>query len=696
MEGKNKMRQKGKDIFEFLEKSIEKYKIGYILLLNLLFIVLAYSRNTPYNETNDDTGMAAIASGAYGVENTEYLVFQNIIWGKFLKLFYTFSAGINWYSVWQLLLTVISFVALGYLIMDKIGGVRSLIIYIIILKLYYQEFYLIYQFTRVSMLCCLAGYLLLFYSFTNDKSKRAAVAGGLLVLIGFMIRSGGFKEVTIFAFPVGVCGILLNKKFYPIREKKKVWLEGVLTFVIIGGLLFGANQYNKSYTAQNEEWGNYQEYNRMRAVLQDYGWPDYWPDYTEYQEEYEKIGISRNDYEMYEEGNLSDADVLDMETLQQLYELKIAVMEENMPGILDYVRYLLSEVIVSQTFFWNLMILVIYFVMYRRSSYDFLMFGNIAVYIFTYVYMYHNNRLVDRVTLPTDFVFLVISLFCLDRANQKKPETYRQMKSALIWIVLFFLLIPGTSRHYMDLSKNRKNAVELYEALEDKSKVFVAGHDVFRWNYYFFSAYKNIPKDFYTNQINMGGWLARTPVLEEIKQKNDIENSFAALLQKDDIYYYTSNSEKMVNRYLEEHYSDGNVGYSVCKVTPVCKFVRYSENFSRKQVYEEGEAVCDGIEKSTALDGYIDITVEFLVPEDSKLLGEKSQFYLEIENLESGECYTYYFCDDLEDWILQVENEITFTIPEGQVFRSMDDLQDKCDVRGMIVQEDDIYVLSGE
>lgn len=696
MEGKNKMRQKGKDIFEFLEKSIEKYKIGYILLLNLLFIVLAYSRSTPYNETNDDTGMAAIASGAYGVENTEYLVFQNIIWGKFLKLFYTFFAGINWYSVWQLLLTVISFVALGYLIMDKIGGVRSLIIYIIILKLYYQEFYLIYQFTRVSMLCCLAGYLLLFYSFTNDKSKRAAVAGGLLVLIGFMIRSGGFKEVTIFAFPVGVCGILLNKKFYPIREKKKVWLEGVLTFVIIGGLLFGANQYNKSYTAQNEEWGNYQEYNRMRAVLQDYGWPDYWPDYTEYQEEYEKIGISRNDYEMYKEGNLSDADVLDMETLQQLYELKIAVMEENMPGILDYVRYLLSEVIVSQTFFWNLMILVIYFVMYRRSSYDFLMFGNIAVYSFTYVYMYHNNRLVDRVTLPTDFVFLVISLFCLDRVNQKKPETYRQMKSALIWIVLFFLLIPGTSRHYMDLSKNRKNAVELYEALEDKSKVFVAGHDVFRWNYYFFSAYKNIPKDFYTNQINMGGWLARSPVLEEIKQKNDIENSFAALLQKDDIYYYTSNSEKMVNRYLEEHYSDGNVGYSVCKVTPVCKFVRYSENFSRKQVYEEGEAVCDGIEKSTALDGYIDITVEFLVPEDSELLGEKSQFYLEIENLESGECYTYYFCDDLEDWILQVENEITFTIPEGQVFRSMDDLQDKCDVRGMIVQEDDIYVLSGE
>lgn len=696
MEGKNKMRQKEKDIFEFLEKSIEKYKIGYILLLNLLFIVLAYSRNTPYNETNDDTGMAAIASGAYGVENTEYLVFQNIIWGKFLKLFYTFSAGINWYSVWQLLLTVISVVALGYLIMDKIGGVRSIIIYIIILKLYYQEFYLIYQFTRVSMLCCLAGYLLLFYSFTNDKSKRVAVAGGLLVLIGFMIRSGGFKEVTIFAFPVGVCGILLNKKFYPIREKKKVWLEGVLTFVIIGGLLFGANQYNKSYTAQNEEWGNYQEYNRMRAVLQDYGWPDYWPDYTEYQEEYEKIGISRNDYEMYKEGNLSDADVLDMETLQQLYELKIAVMEENMPGILDYVRYLLSEVIVSQTFFWNLMILVIYFVMYRRSSYDFLMFGNIAVYSFTYVYMYHNNRLVDRVTLPTDFVFLVISLFCLDRVNQKKPETYRQMKSALIWIVLFFLLIPGTSRHYMDLSKNRKNAVELYEALEDKSKVFVAGHDVFRWNYYFFSAYKNIPKDFYTNQINMGGWLARTPVLEEIKQKNDIENSFAALLQKDDIYYYTSNSEKMVNRYLEEHYSDGNVGYSVCKVTPVCKFVRYSENFSRKQVYEEGEAVCDGIEKSTALDGYIDITVEFLVPEDSKLLGEKSQFYLEIENLESGECYTYYFCDDLEDWILQVENEITFTIPEGQVFRSMDDLQDKCDVRGMIVQEDDIYVLSGE
>lgn len=696
MERKIKIREKVNWFSKFLEKSIEKYKILCVLGVNVLFLLLAYGADIPYNETNDDTGMAAIASGAYGEDYSEYLVFQNIIWGKFLKIFYTLSADINWYSVWQLLLTVISLCVLGDLLLGKVGGVRALLVYIILLKLFYQEFYLIYQFTRVSMLCCLAGYLLVFYSFTNNKFPTHAIMGMLLVFTGFLIRSAGFKEVTIFAFPIGVCAILLNKKFYPIKENKKVWLQGIATFIIAAGLILGADQYNQTVISQSTEWERYWEYNRMRAILQDYGWPDYWLDYAEYQEGYEAIGISRNDYEMYKAGNLSDTDVLDMETVRRLYEMKSKQMEENMPGIFDYLKYIFSDVIVSQTFFINLMIFVLYFVMYKRSCYDFLMLGNMAAYLLCYAYMYYSNRVVERVMVPTDFVLLSVSLFCLDRVNRRSAEEYRDIKGGLAWILLFLLLLPGTSHHYADLKENRLNAVELYEALDDKSRIFVAGHDVFRWNYYFFSAYKNIPKDFYTNQINMGGWLTRTPILEAIKQKNGIENSFEALLQEDNIYYYTSNSEDMVATYLEEHYSSENVGYSICKVTPVCRFVRYSENFSEKRRGTGGEARFICAEESGALEGYVNIKIKFLISENSRLLHKDTKFYLEMENRESGECYTYYFCDNLENWSLQTKNEITFTVPEGQAFSNLDSLRDKCELRGIIQQGDKAYIFQLE
>lgn len=667
---------------------IEQHRKLAVFGINLVFIIIAYCIGQPYNETNDDTGMAAIASGAYG-EDQEFLVFQNVLIGKFLHIFYSINGDLNWYSVFQFLITILSFCVIGYILVEKIGGLRGFLVYILLMKLFYQEFYLIYQFTRVSMLCCLAGYLLLFFYFTNDRTRWEKLLGIILILTGLLIRTASFKEITGFAFFIGVFVILFNKKFYPIKKNRKIWIEGIIVSGIVAVLCIGAMQYNE-HIAQNEEWKEYQEYNRMRAVIQDYGWPDYWPDYDTYQEEYEEMGISKNDYYMYVEGNLSDKDILDMETVEKLYEFKTEKMKEYRPGFLEYIQFTLSDTVVSQLFFINLMILLVYFLLYKRSYYDYLMLANMGMYIIMYAYMYYCNRVVDRVTIPTNAALIIISLFCFDFENKKAITM--EVKNIIVWIGIFLLFVPGTSRHYIELSEGRTDAEELYEALENKEHLFVAGHDVFRWNYYFFDAYKNIPKDFYMNQMNMGGWLARTPIQEKIKEKNGVENIFEALLEKNNIYYYTKKSESMVAAYLKEHYSDGNVNYSICKDIDLCKFVKFTENINTVGLKNVGEASKLSCNQSSRR-SYIDVSLNVKIKKE-KLIGKESQFYLKLKNKETGEYATYYFYDDLEDYILEESNEIFFRIPYTQDLSNVDILTKTYDVEGILQQGEKQYVFS--
>ncbi|MCI8326160.1 MAG: hypothetical protein HFI37_00115 [Lachnospiraceae bacterium] len=675
-------------------KILEEHRIIFILGINLIVILCAYLTNTPYNETNDDTGMAAIASGAYGTDS-EYLVFQNIILGKFFHLFYTINGNWNWYSIFQFLITLSSFCLLGHVLSEKIRGKRFFFVYILLLKLFYQEFYLIYQFTRVSMLCCLTGYLLLFFSFTNNRPRWERIIGGIFVILGLLVRSASFKETTAFAFVIGVTAILLNKKFYPIKEKKKLWVEGTFTFVIMAVLILGVIQYDKFYVAENEEWKQYREYNRMRAVIQDYGWPNSWLNYETYQKEYEKLGISRNDCLMYEKANMSDTDVLDMDTITKLYRLKKEKMKENRPRIADYIRFTLSDTVVSQIFFINLMILLLYLIFYKRSCYDYLMIGNILMYIFSCGYMYYYNRIVDRVMIPTGFVLIVISLFCMDWENRKEVCGYRDARKVTALLAVAFLLIPGVSNHYEELKNARRDAKGLYEELENKENFFVAGHDVFRWNYYFFSAYQNIPKNFYMNQLNMGGWLARTPIQEKIKEKNRIENIFEALLEREHSYYYTDHSEEMVADYLMEHYAKGNVSYAICKVTPVCKFVKFSENFDTKDLKTVGSASVLDVKPNEGAKGYVDVSVKIQIGEKNEpLLGEESQIYLELRDKEQKECTTYYFRDNLEKYLLKKEDKVRFEIPYSEHYSSLERLKERYKIKGILQQGNKQYIFS--
>ena len=53
------------------------------LALNVLFLLIYIYCFVPIQESNDDLAMSFLIEGAYGT-HSEYMIFENILWGKFL------------------------------------------------------------------------------------------------------------------------------------------------------------------------------------------------------------------------------------------------------------------------------------------------------------------------------------------------------------------------------------------------------------------------------------------------------------------------------------------------------------------------------------------------------------------------------------------------------------------------------------
>ena len=115
----------------FISDLIRK-DIFWIFTINLILLIHCLILHTPYNETNDDTGMRALASGAYG-DSGGYLVFINIIIGKGLTFLYNVFPSINWYTLFEIAVVLISFILLGFLLTDKIGKKYGLPAYVLLI-----------------------------------------------------------------------------------------------------------------------------------------------------------------------------------------------------------------------------------------------------------------------------------------------------------------------------------------------------------------------------------------------------------------------------------------------------------------------------------------------------------------------------------------------------------------------------------
>ena len=93
---------------------------GWLVGINLVFLLSILLFCDIKYETSDDFIMASIMSGAIGGEPNPHMIFINIIWGYILLPFYYLNSHISWYLIAQILLCFASCTIFSYMLLEKI------------------------------------------------------------------------------------------------------------------------------------------------------------------------------------------------------------------------------------------------------------------------------------------------------------------------------------------------------------------------------------------------------------------------------------------------------------------------------------------------------------------------------------------------------------------------------------------------
>lgn len=586
---------------EYIVIKLKKEKIFKLLqspffitfIINCIFVFFLYMFNIPLNETNDDTGMAAIVSNAYG-NGSNHMIFSNVIFAFMLKILYFIFPNLNCYSTMQFIITFISFIIIGYIIIKNAGKKLGVLLYILLLSFFAKDFYLIYQFTRVSMFCCISGSILLIFAL-HEHRKKLTIFAFLWTLLGTLIRYKSFISIGPIIFSYALIFILhdaykKNKTFKLLWNNiRKYFLVVIVFFSSMLGCIILDNQFYNS----NEEWKEYKTYNRVRADLLDYGWPESLPDYNLYKEEYQKLNISENDLEFYSLGNLSDEKNLPIDKLEKLLILKEKYtysnynLKELFKSFIEYTRtQTLMQIFIITS--------IIYVLVQTKLSNGVFALLNFLSVLLMYGYLFSLNRVVDRVMIPIIFSAM-IALLCSCKKEDLRYFKLNNSESALLFITTCFIAVTFTSQSYQNRVNEYQtwNVDNLYKKIEQNNDdIYIAARMTFGRNYNFFSSFKSFPENFYSRHISIGGWLDRTPITKKIQQNLSLENIYNDLIERKDVYYYTYYEEFMLETYLKEHYNS-NISLSIADYTignPNIKFIQYNDNnevVNNPQLYNE-------------------------------------------------------------------------------------------------------------
>lgn len=634
----------------YLKEQVNKFKIGkymilkktvfWTIIINSIFAIYALLFFTPYNETNDDIGMNDIVSGAYG-EKSPFMVFSNIIYGYILKGVYSICPDVNWYTVIQLITVFASFVAIGYVLCKKMGNKFGALGLFFLLKVFYSQFYLVLQFTRISVLCCFAGYLLVFYSLSTEQvNKKEVLYGGILLILGYLMRFSGFKVVTLFAFILGIYHLFCDGIIQKPKENYFKLFKYIKTFTILFGIIGICILVNNLAYSRNTEWKEYREYTKIRAELMDYGWPDYY----EYENEYSKLGISENDFNLYSSGNMADDNMLSLEKLKVIEGLK----QPRGFSLIEYGYYWKSRLLHKPFIIALFGVLAVFALVNKFSWRHYLC---IIAEGFTFLgvigYYFYLERMLDRMLNPAILIFMTIILYNFESQYYriKSIGIYGLGVQTVIVLTMSFSLFIGG---YKGEAEKRIDADSLYQLLSNKDNIYVADHRVFFNNSRYFDAYHVSGENLYSNQVNFGGWLARTPILNQTKNELGIDNILNAMGERSNVFFYCEGErEKSVGQYMNEHYYNSTVGYSIYDDLEFCRVVKY-------QVKSEGTLVAQGLGvRSIAnswYNGYYDITVNL---GDINAIQSDSDIYIEAVEKSTGlkKLYRVYLDEIQKGWL---------------------------------------------
>lgn len=547
-----------KEKLRLLFKSI-LLNVTYVIFFNVFFV--------PQNDV-DNAWQWYYINGAFTDETSSYLLWGNRLLGKLLKLLTDTFPNVVWYSVLIYLITFIAFTTFVYVILQYDWGIVGWLICNFFLLFAGFEIYITLSFTKVSGI---VGATALFALLSNKLNYVGHFFCMTEVILSVMFRDAYiYMLLAVFSFNV------LLKILHDFANNKKSILKNNKCNIFFVFCLFllctfiNSNMINYSDDTLKE----FIQRHAFRSACYDrnkiYG------NYDTYRSEYEDLGITENEAELWTKMNM-DMCFPDDDTMisalnigheneeEKSFFLEFIERYMNIDKIYEFFKVFPSAFFSIDCFYLLIIVFILLFPILEDKKWKILVFsyGFCLIMAFEYYLCIGEERsLKHRIDVT---LCIIVVLCCLQLLENKKVNLCKFHKSTLLLVFLILIIVPfdKNADYYLEpngkLDKCIKNNIYFYDVVrKDENHVYLQliEYNIGNGRGFFdmfvtASAFGNVEKGYYNNVFLS---LSTPNELRQLEKYN-ISDWFVDIVDNEYAFLLLSSNDKMkdlTEQYIED------------------------------------------------------------------------------------------------------------------------------------------------
>lgn len=545
----------------------------------------------------------ASADGLFGLENTSlWVLCSNFVLTSTIYVLSKTGLRLFWFNIIMVILMFVSNVLICKVLAARLSKFKML--FLSVYLIFVTPFlYNTINFTIVAAYAVAAGLIWILHCIKKDAKFVVYIPGYICFLYGFSIR----WDCVLFGGSF-IIGLVLIELVQHIQSNEVLlFFKRYAVPYALALLIFISVTIIQLESLDNHENG-FNQWNTVRTKIDDYDLPEYEQNLTEY----EKIGISLNDYSIMKSWNNYDQNIFTKEKYEEILDFKGRDKTQNTSietSVWVVIYNFLDNAIVWFAF---AMGAIACFVEDKKFVLKFLLMN--LIYICLLVYFLTIGRLISRieysiiVTYGMCFFYIMANSRVMDKAIQKRYNLLNKIAVAfLVFFCFVFQPTNGTGLYNVlggnSIMQSYKSMLEsedifgkyIWNKLFDKLSVHKAvttDYDVAKEvlknkdNIYleiFCQTWKQIypltDKDIFrtgdvgvaSNMGMLGLYMPKLSVLQQVYSQYKVEvDSPYKSITNENVYVVVRSSElyertNEITNYLKEHYNQDTT-FSVQKV----------------------------------------------------------------------------------------------------------------------------------
>lgn len=392
------------------------------LLLNVLALVVVSLIGAPHYEYDMDVMMQAQLFNISGAWSTGMIVFSNLYIGRFLKLLCEFMTGVNWYTVFQYVLTFMALWKIGQLFLKRnFSRIANLTFLIFALFIGYECYICPSYMKTAAILSVSALYVcwgILVGEFTQKRWLQHFYIGVALLLAGLiswkaLLLSGSLTIVYIILY------MLVRKVKIDKELGKELWMPFVSALVLL--VILQALDYREYQ--KTDDWA---QVNQYRSAVEQVGMfraPTYRADLGE------KLELQEYQYNILVDGHYITSEWSAFEKLEELTQAGHDLSGKNILRFMRTVPVSLIQV----SMFYGMFVLWLLLFFSHMDREKVMLAATVIVTGLGYLIMF---ILASCSTSMVHFLMLLPVGICALMNGNDMQATKEERRSALIYLVL--------------------------------------------------------------------------------------------------------------------------------------------------------------------------------------------------------------------------------------------------------------------